>query len=88
MPPHDGNLSVGERIKRLEDEARASDENCRHSNTKVWHKFAMLELAWETKMNEVKVELARSQVKLAMIIGGVSFVASVIAAVLVKVLVK
>lgn len=85
---NDGRLSIGERMKQIEDQQRASDENCRHSNTKIWGKFSAVELAWETKMNEVKVELARGQVKLAMIIGGVSFVASVLAAVLVKVLVK
>lgn len=84
----DGRLSIGERLKQIEDQQRCSDENCRVSNTKIWRQFSDVELAWEEKMNEVKVDMARGQVKLAMIIGGASFVASVIAAVLVKVLVK
>ena len=73
MGGNDGGITPGQRMERLEEHQEATDRNVDLHVTNIWK-----------KLNEMEVEMARSQTKLALVIGILSFFASILAQVIMK----
>lgn len=67
MTQESGSLSAGERLNRLEDDMRAEETERHHGFKKVWH-----------AIGEIRIEMAKSSIKVALLVGVCSAIGSAI----------
>lgn len=68
-----GGISVGERIQRLEEEVEAEGQARQLSTKEIWK-----------EMTEMKLEMTRTQMKLMIVVTVLTFLASLVANVVIK----